>query len=255
MSTVTLYQGDCREILPTFPSASVDCCIADPNYVETSLPWDKRCDGWIPALARVLKPASSIWVFGSLRSLVPVFAEMAEHGFTYSQEIVWEKQNGSCFHADRFRRVHELVVLFYRGQWRDVYHDPQYDVGSARRRVIRRKMRPTHHGLRNNIPYVSEDGGDRLMRSVLQIRNEHGRAIHPTQKPVELVLPLLRYSCPPGGTALDCFAGSGTTGVAARIEHRDAILIEKDPTHAAVLRQRLANDAPLFTPPVRMEAM
>lgn len=29
MSTVTLYQGDCREILPTLPSASVDCCIAD----------------------------------------------------------------------------------------------------------------------------------------------------------------------------------------------------------------------------------
>lgn len=251
MSQITVYQGDCRDILPTLPAGSIDCCIADPNYVETSLPWDKRCDNWIPAVARVLKPASSIWVFGSLRSLVPIFAEMAAHGFTYSQEIVWEKQNGTCFHADRFRRVHELVVLFYRGRWSDVYHDPQFEVGAATQRTIRRKARPVHHGLRGAATYTSEDGGDRLMRSVLQVRNEHGRAIHPTQEPVELVLPLLRYSCPPGGTALDCFAGSGTVGVAARIEQRDAILIEKDPANAAGLRHRLANDAPLFTEPAR----
>ena len=32
----------------------------------------------------------------------------------YAQDIVWEKHNGSGFHADRFKRVHEHAVQFYR---------------------------------------------------------------------------------------------------------------------------------------------
>jgi site-specific DNA-methyltransferase (adenine-specific) len=46
-------------------------------------------------------------------------------------------------------------------------------------------------------------------------RSCHGHALHPTQKPVEVVSPLVEYSCPEGGTVLDPFMGSGTTGIAA----------------------------------------
>src|SRR5207253_5557653 len=63
--------------------------------------------------------------------------------------------------------------------------------------------------------YTSEDGGPRLMRSVLKVRNEHGRAIHPTQKPLELLRPMVRYSCPPGGLVLAPFSGSAAVEVAA----------------------------------------
>jgi site-specific DNA-methyltransferase (adenine-specific) len=84
------------------------------------------------------------------------------------------------------------------------------------------------------------------MRSVIQVRNEHGRAIHPTQKPLELLLPLIRYSCPSGGTVLDPFAGSGSTGAAAAIEGRRCVLIEKNPVIAAVAKERLDNEAPLL---------
>ena len=56
--------------------------------------------------------------------------------------------------------------------------------------------------------YTSEDGGPRLMRSVIEENNCHGCAVHPTQKPVNLLMPLIKYSCPPGGTVLDLFAGS-----------------------------------------------
>lgn len=248
MSQIRLFQGDCRDVLPAMPEGFADCCITDPCYEETSLHWDKLCENWIPAVARALKPAASIWVFGSVRALAPLFAEMAANGFVYAQDIVWEKHNGSSFHNDRFRRVHELAVMFYRGPWSAVYHDPQYS-NDATKRTIRRKTRPAHHGVRGNTPYVSEDGGPRLVRSVMPIRSEHGRAVHPTQKPVELILPLLRYSCPPGGVVLDCFAGSGSTGIAARITDRHAVLIEKDPSNAAVMRTRLAGDAPLLTDP------
>lgn len=228
------------------PASMADCCITDPPYGDTSLEWDAICPGWIGHVARALKPASSIWVFGSLRFLVPVFAEMAAHGFRYSQDVVWEKQNGTGFHNDRFRRVHEHAVMFYRGAWAEVHHEAQV-TNDARARVVRKKQKPAQwHGATGSTTYVSEDGGPRLMRSVLQVRNEHSRAIHPTQKPLELLLPLIRYSCPPGGTVLDPFAGSASTGAAAAIEGRRCVLIEQDPVIAASAQHRLDNEAPLL---------
>lgn len=233
---------DCRHALALYPEATFDACIADPPYGDTSLPWDSICPGWMPAVARVLKPAASIWVFGSMRFLVGVFEEMQRLGFSYSQDIVWEKQNGTGFHNDRFRRVHEHAVLFYRGRWADVHHATQY-TNDARAKVVRRKSRATHWGSIDNAPYVSEDGGPRLMRSVLQIRNEHGRAIHPTQKPLDLVTPLIRYSCPPGGRLLVPFAGSGSDLIAAREVGVEALGFETDPDHYAAAVARLALEA------------
>jgi site-specific DNA-methyltransferase (adenine-specific) len=241
-----VHVGDCRRLLRALPAgAGADACITDPPYGDTSLSWDKRCSGWVEAVARHLKPAASIWVFGSMRYMSALFGEMYENGFQFSQDVVWEKQNGSGFHADRFRRVHEHAVLFYRGAWSDVYHEPQY-TQDATARTVRRKTRPSHTGHIERGHYVSQDGGPRLMRSVIYARNEHGRAIHPTQKPVEIVAPLISYSVPPGGTVIDCFAGSGTTGVAARALGRRAILIELDPMYAAAAEQRLREDVPLF---------
>lgn len=233
-----LITGDCRKVLPTMPAAFADCCITDPPYGDTSLGWDVVCAGWIEHVSRALKPNAAIWVFGSMRFLAPLFAEMEAHGFRYSQDIVWEKQNGTGFHADRFRRVHEHAVMFYRGAWRDVYHSTQYTM-DARAKVVRRKTRPAHTGHIERGHYVSEDGGPRMMRSVLQVRNEHGRAIHPTQKPVELLLPLVRYSCPPGGTVLDCFAGSGSVGIAAHEAGCNSVLIESNHDHSATASDRL----------------
>ena len=79
-----------------------------------------------------------VWVFGSMRFLAPLFGEFASRGFKYSQDVVWEKQNGTGFHNDRFRRVHEHVVMFYRGAWGDVYHETQYTM-DATARTTRRK--------------------------------------------------------------------------------------------------------------------
>lgn len=63
---------------------------------------------------------------------------------------------------------------------------------------------------------------------------------HPTVKPLALMRWLVRLITPPGGLILDPFAGSGTTGVAAALEGRRCILIEKEPTYAAICRERIA---------------
>lgn len=67
---------------------------------------------------------------------------------------------------------------------------------------------------------------------------------HPTVKPVALVKYLVRMVTPPGGTVLDMFAGSGTTGQAAVEEGFNAILIEREPEYQADIRRCLKMDPP-----------
>jgi site-specific DNA-methyltransferase (adenine-specific) len=160
-------------------------------------------------------------------------------GWTIGQDLVWEKHNGSSLHADRFRRVHEQIVQLYCRPWAEVYHQPVH-THDATARAVRRKRRPEHWGRIDKGTYVSVDGGPRLQRSVLQVRSEHGHALHPTQKPLGVLIPLVQYSSPPGGLVLDPFAGSGSTLVAARLEGRRAIGIEIEERYCEAAVSRLA---------------
>jgi site-specific DNA-methyltransferase (adenine-specific) len=121
--------------------------------------------------------------------------------------------------------VHEVVAQFYRGSWSDIFKFP-VTTPDATKRALRRKKRPAHMGHIEASAYASEDGGPRLMRSVIFARSCHGYAVHPTQKPVEILTPLIQYSCPPDGIVLDPFAGAGSTLVAAKQIGRKAVGIE-----------------------------
>lgn len=63
---------------------------------------------------------------------------------------------------------------------------------------------------------------------------------HPTVKPVSLMQWLARLITPPGGTVLDPFAGSGTTGTACRLEGFNVVLIEREAEYIADIRRRLS---------------
>lgn len=63
---------------------------------------------------------------------------------------------------------------------------------------------------------------------------------HPTVKPLDLMRWLVRLVTPPGGVVLDPFAGSGTTGEAAVLEHMTAILVEREPDYLPLIVQRLS---------------
>lgn len=64
---------------------------------------------------------------------------------------------------------------------------------------------------------------------------------HPTVKPIELMQWLIRLAAPARGVVLDPFCGSGTTGIAARLEGRLFYGIEQDPNYVAVARARIAH--------------
>lgn len=237
--SIDRIHGDCMKVMAELPSGSVDAIVTDPPYGQTSLDWDRWVKGWPEMAARVLKPTGSMWVFGTLRMFTDKWSEF--DGWRMAQDVVWEKHNGSSFHNDRFRRVHEQAVQFYQGSWGDVYKGCVV-TNDARARVVRRKGRPAHMGQIEGTTYISEDGGPRIMRSVIYARSQHGTAIHPTQKPEGIVEPLIKNACPDGGIVLDPFAGSGTTGFVASRLGMSAILIEARDDYFTAMQERFAGD-------------
>lgn len=242
--TIRVTPGDCRTDLQQH--GPFDMLLADPPYGDTSLNWDKHCEGWIETAAALLKPTGSLWVFGSMRFFQDMGSSFKAAGLRYAQDIVWEKHNGSGFHADRFKRVHEHVAQYYlaTAPWASVYNEVQKTL-DATPRAVRRKKRPTHTGHIEASHYVSEDGGPRIMRSVIYMRSMHGRAIHPTEKPADLIEILIRTSCPIGGIVGDLFAGSGAAGEAAMRANRRYAGCEIDAEMAAKANARLSAFLPL----------
>jgi site-specific DNA-methyltransferase (adenine-specific) len=233
---VTLYHGDCREVLPALGVAA-DCIVADPPYGETSLLWDRWPVGWLQAATPV---ARSLWCFGSLRMFLRHQDEFA--GWKLSQDIVWQKTLTTSMAPDRFARTHEVITHWYWGEWHSLYREVPRVA-----RTGRSAHATTNGGSRANShlsdavtrqPYI--ETGTRLMESVIRCRNMFKRSIHPTEKPVGILDPLITYACEPGGLVIDPFAGSGSTLDAARCTGRRALGIEINERYCELAARRLS---------------
>lgn len=173
-------------------------------------------------------------------------------GWQFAQDVIWEKHNGSNSMATRFRRVHELALQWYRGAWADVYATPVYTADATKRTVRRKEKPPQWHAIAGHT-YTSEDGGPRLMRSVIYARSEHGRALNETQKPLAIVRPLIEHSSPTSGLVLSPFSGGGTDLVAAKMLGRRAIGIELRESQCEAAANRLSQGLLAFPEPVRAQ--
>jgi DNA modification methylase len=94
---------------------------------------------------------------------------------------------------------------------------------------------PTKPGL-SGAPF---DTATRVHYAAKASKSERASSTHPTVKPLSLMKYLCRLVCPPGGTVLDMFCGTGTTLLAARLEGFHAIGIEQDAAYVADARKRL----------------
>ena len=224
--TVSLYLGDMREVLPAL-GVTADLIMADPPYESTSLEWDRWPDGWLETAAAVSR---SMWCFLPLRQFaVPPYrgTEFAAAGWKLSHDVIWEKTNGTSRANDRFRCVHEQPSHWYRGRWDGIRHEaPRVPHDGP-------PQRHGHYG--SPTPHLNQtykggswtETGTRLMKSVIKVPGMWRRgAIHRTEKPVPLLLPLIEYACPPGGLLVVPFAGSGSDLEAARMTGRRAIGVE-----------------------------
>lgn len=233
---VTLYHGDMRVVLHEL-EITADACVTDPPYGDTTLSWDKWPEEWPLDVAH---KTNSLWCFGSMTMFFARLGDFVNAGWRMSQDIVWEKHNGSGFAADRFKRVHEHAIHWYRGQWRDIHHETVREQAHAKfvAGIASADSRVPHTGEIG--PHSYQDDGKRMVRSVIKARSMHGRAIHPTEKPGAILDPLIRYSVPAGGLVLDPFAGSGSTLLTARSLGRRAVGIEADERYCQLAAERLA---------------
>ena len=97
------------------------------------------------------------------------------------------------------------------------------------------------------VPCFGDSGGaSRFFYTAKASRADREGSTHPTMKPTDLMRWLCRLVTPPGGTVLDPFCGSGSTGVAANAEGFDFIGVEREAEYVEIARRRIANVAPLF---------
>jgi len=225
---VTLYCGDCLDILPTLEG--VDAVITDPPYGVTAEGWDiVDFNGW-----KMLHKFGRVVATGSQ----PFSSEMVcAWRKQYRHSLVWNKvRPGGFLQAGRKpMQVTEDILVFGDGPY-----NPQMTNADPK------NMRPRGKGYRPGKAFPAstgecreKDGHDESMRyptNLLTFNSGEGecnntKRKHPMQKPVPLMEWIIKTYTNDGQTVLDPFMGSGTTGVAAIRTGRRFIGIDKDRCH------------------------
>lgn len=112
-----------------------------------------------------------------------------------------------------------------------------------------RKLAEAGSGTKNNSSFdeaMAVMPATRNPRSVRWLASEPFKGAHYATYPTELIEPFIKAGCPEGGTVLDPFGGSGTTGMVADRLHRNAVLIDLDERNLPMAHGRITGDAPLF---------
>jgi site-specific DNA-methyltransferase (adenine-specific) len=207
---ITLYHGDCRDVLHAIPSQSVDMALTDPPYLVS---YKGR---WGSKQGAIKGDAEASW-------LAPVFVEL------------WRilAADALCFtfygwpHADTFMTLWKLVgfrpisqIVCVKNVWGLGYFTRSQHESA----FLLAKGKPG-----KPLKAISDVVEWRRVRA----------AEHPNQKPLATIATLVEAYSRPGACIVDPFAGSGTTLVAARNLGRRAIGVEVEERYCEIAAKRL----------------
>lgn len=204
----TIFNGDCIDMMQAFDTGSIDFVLTDPPYVTNYRDRQGRS---------VKNDDNGRW-------LKPAFAEMhrvlKDGGFAVSF-YGWNKVDlfMEAWRAAGFRVVGHLV---FRKRYASSSRFLRYEHEQA---------------------YLLAKGNPRMPARVIPDVIDFpysGNRLHPTQKPVEALRPLVEAFSRPGDLVLDPFSGSGSTMAAAQALGRDWVGIELDNCHYHTATRRLA---------------
>lgn len=220
---VQLWHGRAEEVLPGLATESVQLVLTDPPYGISyksgmrAREWEVAGDGAgaaeralveqiLAECVRVCAQNRHIYVFGP-----EVLRSVMDAKVSAPAQLIWSKNISMGDLTSPWGPAHE-ELHFYTNLHR-------------------------HAGKRGK-----ETGPVRLRKgSVLTFGRKTGRTLrHPTEKPVELLGELLESSSRVGELVLDPFAGVGSTGVAAVLAGRRAVLVELEETYCEIAADRLA---------------
>lgn len=202
---IDLRCGDCLEIMKTMPSKSVDLILTDPPYGKKA---DKGTNG-----------------FGSAKNR------------RYNGG--WDRKRPSKEVFDEMLRVGKNVIIFGANYFADI-------------------LPPSNHWIfldkKGDIAFQNPFADGELIYTTFKkpikrivfkqqgfITDSKDKRCHPTQKPSELVEILINEYSKEGDTILDCFMGSGTTGVSCLRTGRNFIGIELDEGYFQIAKERIEN--------------
>jgi adenine-specific DNA-methyltransferase len=204
----SILNGDCIEVMRQLPADSIDFILTDPPYLVN------YCD----------REGRSIQNDNNAEWLKPAFKE-----------------------AYRVLRPNSFMVTFYGWNKVDRFMDAWRSAGfyAVGHLVFRKSYASSKRFVRyeHEQAYLLAKGRPALpekpIADVIDMPYS-GNAIHPTQKPVAALLPLVEAFSQKGRLILDPFCGSGSTLVAAQKLNRRYLGIELDPGHHAAASKRLA---------------
>ena len=164
-------------------------------------------------------------------------------GWYLRQDIIWSKPNPMPESVtDRCTKAHEYIFLLSKSPKyyydADAIKEEAQNWGERDRSNMRggtNDPKLKHHGLKGK---SNEDEPTRNKRSVWEVTTQTYKGAHFATFPPDLIKPCIMAGCPAGGTVLDPFGGSGTTGMVALELGRNAELIELNPDYVEIIEGR-----------------
>lgn len=274
-NAITLYNGDCINLLQQIPSESVDLVITSPPYcmgkayedphndIETFREQHERI---FDDIYRIVKPNGSIcWQIGyhvSEKCIIPldyiiydIFTEKSkaqEYPFILRNRIIWTFGHG-LNSIRRFSGRHEIILWFTKG---DSFEFNLDEVRVPQKYPGKRAYKGPHKGELSGNP-LGKNPSD--VWEIPNVKANHiEKTEHPCQFPVAIPQRLIKALTHENALVLDPFMGSGTTGVASVVEKRRFVGAELQAdyydiaieriTDAIEGRAKIRNDVPVASP-------
>jgi len=236
IGNATLYNADCREILPIL--TGVDAVITDPPYGTTECKWDIviQFDVMWSLLSKSVKQNGVTALFGS----EPFSSSLRISNIkNYRYDWIWDKKLpvGHLVAKKRPMSRHENISIFYE---KNVTYNPQMVMRDVPRYIKKDIGQGNTVHLNHIQTKLYENSLDsRYPTTIIEESNAKRTNEHPTQKPVALMEYLVRTYSNKDESVLDFTMGSGSTGVAAVQMDRKFIGIEIDNKYFDIACKRI----------------
>ena len=235
---VELLNGDCLELMKDIPDKSIDMILCDLPYGTTACKWDTIIpfEPLWQQYNRIIKDNGAIVLF-SAQPFTSVLVNSNLKG--YKHHWIWEKNRGTGFQVAKYRPMMatEDIIAFTKKGERINYYP-----------IMVERDKPTVYkgasGTNGTNPLANFDKNlkkvstHKYPTNIIKC-NKVSKAIHPTQKPVELLEYLIKTYTNENETVLDNCMGSGSTGVACINTNRKFIGIEKDENYFNIAERRI----------------
>ena len=277
---IEIIKGDCLQSLKKLEDQSINTCVTSPPYwglrnyndEEKQLGMEDTIEKFVENLVkvfrevkRVLREDGTVWLnlgdtYLQNKQLVGIPWRVAlalqKDGWYLRQDIIWHKPNPMPESVkDRCTKAHEYIFLLSKRpkyffdnevikedcvgkderKWADSYEK----AGSI-------KQGETNANIKRTKRYSKDDSFKRNKRSVWTVTTKPFKGAHFATFPMDLIEPCVLAGCPVGGTVLDPFAGSGTTGIVAASNDRDAILLELNEDYIKLALDRMKSKLGVF---------